>query len=327
MKAIFRFTLLFEGIGAFCLLVDFIPRFGWGHGIFNALFISVSAFSNAGFHNFNASSLEGFSHNGWVLGVISSLVIAGSIGFPVWFELLERAQKMIRERPHSFRLNFRRVSIHTRLVLQMTVFLLVTGTVMFWFVESQNPNTLQDHSPFHQWMNSFFASANARTAGFISVDYASLRPFSKFTSMVLTMIGGAPGGTAGGLKVTTAAVLVMLFRSELHSYSEVVYAKRTIPSTIVKRAVVIIIFFIAMLSAGFGLLLLTQPHLNALDLMFETVNALGTSGISLNLSNQLTHFGHWVLIVLMSAGNSRSAMPTDTSSSVKLLRKEHTIKL
>lgn len=303
LLSIYRFTITSELIGSSLLMISFGPRFGFWKGLFHSLYISVASFTNAGFHNFpGQSSLEAFQEDPLVLLTVSFLIILGGIGFSVWFEIRHRLLRFFKERPHSWRLAFHNLSTHTSIVLKVSSLLLLFGTFLTWAVEARNPLTL-GRLPFaHQLTNAFFKAANARTAGFTSVNYMNLMPISKFVSMVQTLIGGAPGGTAGGIKVTTTAIIFLLFRAELSGADHVIVNKRTIPSSLIKRAIVILVFFVILLVSSYSLLLLTHPHLSALDLMFEVVNALGTAGISLNLTRQLSNFGHLILLVLMMAG-------------------------
>lgn len=302
MRSIYLFTFIAEFLGVLIICIDFIPRYGIGRGIFNAIFLAVGSFNNAGLHNLESDSLINFNNNPLILLTVCVLIILGGIGFTVWFELRERVIRYINEKPRHFKIAFQHLSMHTRLVLTMTIILITIGTSLTWISESQNPLTMQNMSLPMQVINSFFKAVNARTAGFTSVHYVNLTPFSKFISMVQTIIGGAPGGTAGGIKVTTFAILMLLIRSELNSYSEVIYHRRTIPARLVKRAVLITLCFIILLVIGYSILLITHPHLNELDLLFEVVNALGTAGISLDLTAQLSTLGHIVLIILMIAG-------------------------
>ncbi len=302
LSSIYQFSLMAELIGSLILMLDFIPRFGFWQGIFNAFFLSVSAFNNSGIHNFGEGSLETFSSNPLVLLTVCFLVILGGIGFIVWFEVKERAQQFLFTKPRSFKLATMNLSVHTRVVLQTTAILLITGTIFMFACEINNPDSMVEMSAGDQFLNSFFLSVNSRTAGYTSIFYQDLLPVTKFILMTLTVIGGAPGGTAGGIKVTSIAILALLIRSELHGWQEVVVFKRTIPQAIVKRAILVTLFFVILLTTGYALLLLTHPQLPALDLMFETVNALGTSGISLNTTDLLNPFGKIILIVLMIAG-------------------------
>lgn len=194
------------------------------------------------------------------------------------------------------------MSTNTRLVLQMTAILLIGGRILIWIGEVRNPLTLGILSFGDQMVSSFFKSASTRTAGYATFAYQDTTSLTKFVYMILTVIGGAPGGTAGGIKITTVAIIALLFRAELQSYSQVVYNKRTIPSTLVRQSVMIVLFFGTLGVVGYASLLLSHPHLSTLDLLFETASAMGTLGVSLNVTDQLNMFGRVVLMILTLAG-------------------------
>lgn len=302
LGSIYSFTLAAELIGSLFLMIDFVPRYGWARGMFNAFFIAVSSFSNSGFDNLGNTSLIAFNNNPLVLLTVSALIILGGIGFIVWFELKERIGEYMASRPRNLRLTLSRLSIHTRIVLITTIGLLILGTVTTFLCEVNNPRSMVQMTNGQQFLNSFFKSVNTRTAGYVAIDYQALLPVTKFLSMVYTIIGGAPGGTAGGIKVTSFAMMLLLIRAELKGYNEVVVFHRTIPIQLIKKATMIVLFFIFLLLMGYSLLLLTHPHLNGLDLLFEAVNAIGTSGISLNTTQLLHPIGKIILVVLMLAG-------------------------
>lgn len=303
LTTIYRYTFAIELLGALILSLDFIPRYGFFPGIFHALFISVSAFTNSGFHNLNTTgSLEAFYDNPLVLLTVAGLVIVGGLGFPVIFELKQLVYDTLKEKPFTPRIHFRKISLHSRLVLQTTSVLLVSGTVTTLIAEYFNPDILDGESLALHLLNAFFQSANTRTAGYTTLTYESLQPVTKFLSMVLTIIGGAPGGTAGGIKVTTFAVILLMVRAELKSYSHVTYHKRVIPNRTLRQAVLILVFFLILLLGGYTILLMLHPNLNALDVLFEVCNALGSAGISLNLTAQLSLAGKIILIILMIGG-------------------------
>lgn len=299
---IYRFTFIVEVLGAMILLFDFVPRFGWLDGIFYSIFLSISSFSNSGFHNMHTDSLEGFINNPLVLITVSALVIIGGLGFVVWNEIIERSQRYFRDHPRSMKLAFRNLSVHTRLVLKVSFFITLIGTLTMLISEWANPATIGLMSFPQKVMNSFFNTVNTRTAGYTSVDYYELNPFTKLSAMLQTIIGGAPGGTAGGIKVTSFAIIVLIIRSELRNYEEVVAFKRVIPAHLVKRALVIFVFFLTLLFVGYGALLLSHPHLNSMDLLFEAVNAVGSAGISFNMVDLLNDFGTFIILILMIAG-------------------------
>lgn len=300
--SIYRFTIYFELAAAAVIMIDFWPRYGFLNGGFNAIFLSVSAFTNSGFDNVGVNDMQAFARNPLILLTLAVLIIAGGLGFSVWFELRERALRYYKQRPKNFKLAFRNLSTHTQLVLQATCFFLMAGTVLIWISEQSNPATIGNAPLGEQLLASFFKSASTRTAGYATFSYQDTQPFTKFIYMILTIIGGAPGGTAGGIKVTTVAILYFLFRSELKSYSEVVYNRRVFPSSLVRQAVMIALFFVVIASIGYGSLLLTHPHLDSLDLLFETMSALGTLGVSLNVTENLNLFGRIVIMILTIAG-------------------------
>lgn len=300
--SIYRFTLYFELAAAAVIMIDFWPRYGFFKGAFNAFFLSVAAFTNSGLDNVGVNDMEAFARNPLILITLAALIIAGGLGFSVWFELRERMNRYLAQRPRNFKLAFRKLSTHTHLVLQATAFLLVAGTVLIWLAERSNPATIGNERFGVQVLASFFKSASTRTAGYATFHYQDTQPFTKFVYMILTIIGGAPGGTAGGIKVTTVAILYFLLRSELKSYSEVVYNRRVFPSNLVRQAVMIALFFVVIASIGYGSLLLTHPHLDSLDLLFETMSALGTLGVSLNVTENLNLFGRIVIMILTIAG-------------------------
>lgn len=300
--SIYRFTIYFELIAAAVILIDFWPRYGFLKGAFNAIFLSVSAFTNSGFDNVGVNDMQAFAKNPLILMTLAVLIIAGGLGFSVWFELRQRTKHYITQRPKNIRLSFKNLSTHTRLVLQATCFFLVMGTLLIWISERSNPATIGHSSLPNQLLASFFKSASTRTAGYATFSYQDTLPFTKFVYIILTIVGGAPGGTAGGIKVTTVAILYFLFRSELKSYPEVVYNKRVFPSSLVKQAVMIVLFFIVIATLGYGSLLLTHPHLRSIDLLFETISSLGTLGVSLDVTPQLNLFGRLVIMILTIAG-------------------------
>lgn len=300
--SIYKFTLAFELLGTAIIMMDFVPRFGLARGFFNALFLSISSFTNSGFHNMYTDSLEGFYNNPLILFTVSFLVIAGGLGFSVWFELGSRMKRYLMSHPRSLRLAFQHVSVHTRLVLIFSAGILALGTALFIFSEWSNPDTIGKMPPHLKIMNAFFNTVNTRTAGYTSVDYYQMNPFTKLSSMVQTMIGGAPGGTAGGIKVTSFAILFLLFRAEIGSYTKVTVLKRVIPSRLVKQAVIIVLFFASLLFVGYGIILMIHPQIDSLDLLFETANALGSAGITFDMIDYMNPIGVVVMVILMIAG-------------------------
>jgi trk system potassium uptake protein TrkH len=297
-RDILKFTLAFELAGAFLLYLLWVPRFGWKEASWHALFHSVSAFCNAGFSTFS-DSLMGFQQSMASLLVIAALVVAGGIGFLVLEELHIKRRRT--EVPQN-----RRLSLHTRLVLWSSAFLLLTGWLLYAFFEWGGvlaPLGLPD-----RLTNSFFMSATARTAGFNSIDYVAAGDDTNFLTIILMAIGGSPGSTAGGLKTTTVALIGLLAVARLRGYQIVTISGRSVPQETIQRAVgLFVLGFGVMTMAIFaythtelrGPLPLDQPFLRH---MFEAVSAFNTVGLSLGVTPGLSDSGRWVTIFLMFVG-------------------------
>ena len=298
----YRFTFAVETIAALVLSIDFIPRYGVVDGIFNAVFIAVSAFCNAGFDNLGTTSLQQFATHPLINFTVIFLIIAGGIGFGVVSELRDWIGKLRSSKPIRIRYHWRRLSLHTRLVLYTSVIMWGTGTIVTWVSEMNNIATIGAYSLGEQGMISLFQTVAFRTAGFSTIDYSLTTPFTNLVYMLQMIIGGAPGGTAGGIKVTTAAILCLLFVSEIKGHSHVTFAKRVIHSRVVKLALTITLFYCIILFIGFAALLWTNPHLDSFSLLFESISAIATVGSSMNVTGQLNTMGEWIIIVLMFLG-------------------------
>lgn len=293
MRSIFLTTFLVEGLGAFLLSFRFIPEFGWGRGIFTSFFLAISAFCNAGFDNFGSSSLVAFQTDPLINLVIAGLIITGGLGFMVWFDLATQFDKKKK----------RRLSFHTKLVLFLTAGILLFGTVSTLFTEWHNPGTIGNLSVPEKVLVSFFQTVSMRTAGFGTIDYSMARPVTLLIYILQMFLGGAPGGTAGGLKITTFFVLLVFARSELLGLPHANVARRTIaPRTVQKSFSVFIIFLMTFL---LGLILLgmtAKGNPPFIHLIFETISALGTVGVTANLTPDLGKLALSVIMVLMFIG-------------------------
>lgn len=222
MYYILRFAIGFQLLGAILLAVDFIPTYGIGKGIWYAIFHSISAFCNAGFDLFG-DSLVGFQGNAYVLLVISGLIIAGGLGFIVWQDLM------------AFR-KTKKLSLHSKLALTVSISLLVFGTIVFYVSESGGRFIVNDTSPINRFANMLFMSVTARTAGYFSVDYGNVSQAGILFTIVLMFIGGTSGSTAGGLKTTTFGVLLIQTISMLKGRVHAEAFHRTIRPSVVSRA-------------------------------------------------------------------------------------------
>lgn len=291
--SIFLTTFLVEGLGALFLSFRFVPQLGWGRGLFSAIFLAISAFCNAGFDNFGSTSLIAFQTDPLVNLVIAGLIITGGLGFMVWFDLATHIGKKKKGRLH----------FHTKLVLLLTVGLLAFGTVSSLVLEWNNAGTIGNLPVADKVLVSFFQTVSMRTAGFGTIDYSMARPVTLLIYILQMFLGGAPGGTAGGLKITTFFVLLVFARSELLGLPHANVARRTIaPRTVQKSFSVFIIFLMTFL---LGLILLgmtAKGNPPFIHLIFETISALGTVGVTANLTPDLGKLALSVIMVLMFIG-------------------------
>lgn len=299
---VYKFTFTVEFIAALVIMTDFIPRFGVGHGIFNSIFLAISAFCNAGFDNFVTGSLKGFVLDPVINFTVAFCIISGGLGFAVWFEIVNGLKKFFIDKPKYRFSGFRRMTNQSRLVLSTTGIILLLGTVLTWFLEKDNPKTIGHYSFLAQGMISFFQTVTMRTAGFATLSYLHTKEPTNILYMIQMIIGGAPGGTAGGIKVTTIAITYLLFKSELSGQTEVTYRKRIISNKTIKQTMTVLIFFFATLVTGYLLLLYFEPHHNSIALLFEAISAIATVGVSMDLTPHLSSLGRIVIIALMFIG-------------------------
>ncbi len=293
IRSIFLTTFLVEGLGAFLLSFRFIPEFGWGRGIFTSIFLAISAFCNAGFDNFGSSSLVAFQTDPLINLVIAALIITGGLGFMVWFDLATQLGKKKK----------RRLRFHTKLVLFLTAGILLFGTVSTLFTEWHNPGTIGNLSVPEKVLVSFFQTVSMRTAGFASIDYTQARPVTLFIYILQMFLGGAPGGTAGGLKITTFFVLLVFSRSELLGLPHANVAQRTIETRTVQKSFSVFIIFLMTFLLGLMLLGITAEGTpRFIYLMFETISALATVGVTANLTPELGKLALSIVMVLMFIG-------------------------
>ncbi|WP_162012848.1 TrkH family potassium uptake protein [Streptococcus sp. S784/96/1] len=302
LYSIYKFTFFVEMACAGILMIDFIPRFGFINGIFNAIFLSVSAFCNAGFDNLGNNSLIDFQTNPLVNLTIAFLIIAGGLGFANWIDIVHRLKDYLKSKPKKLSLTLRRLKIQTRLVLLTTLILLTGGTLLSWLIEYHNPNTIGNLNFFQQGLVSFFQTVTMRTAGFATIDYSQAHSATNFLFIIQMIIGGAPGGTAGGIKIACASLIVLLFKSELRGDKHVTFSKKRIPQEIIQQVLTILVFFFSVFIIGYFLLLVTEPSQSPFALLFETASALATVGVSMNLTSQLSLLGRVIIMLLMFLG-------------------------
>lgn len=290
-KLIIKGTLLIEGIGALLLSIRFIPEFGFWEGIYYSIFHAVSAFCNAGFDlmgRFEAySSLVRYT-NDWLVNLtVISLILIGGLGFLVWNDLIKN------------RLAFRKYSLHTKMVLTALVVLVVVPSLLFWGLE--RGGVLGTLSSSGQFWGALFAAVTPRTAGFNTTDVAGMGDAGKILTLVLMLIGGNPGSTAGGVKTTTVMVLLCYIVSMIQHRDGVnVYGRRLEDGMIEKAAVVFTLTLTLAVTASFCICAVDRLPMS--DVLLETFSAVNTVGMSTGITRQTGVFSRMVLILLMYCG-------------------------
>ena len=297
---IIGYTLIFEFVGMILLSFVFVPEFGWSSGLFKALFISVSAFCNAGFDNLGALSLQPYVSNIIVNLTVSSLIIMGGLGFSVWFDLTKSATSIFKQH-HAVKRVVQHLQIHVKLVFFMTIVLITGGWLFLFIVEFANPASLGSLNFFEKLMAAYFQSVTLRTAGFSTLNIAGLYPASQLLMMAFMFIGGSPGGTAGGIKTTTFALVILMVITELLNRDNITLYKRNVSRDITRRALTVMVLSFSVVFTGMLLLTITEKA-DFMVIAFEAFSAIGTVGLSMGITPVLTNAGKIVIIILMFVG-------------------------
>lgn len=292
VKKVIIGTFIVEGVGALLYMMVFVPEFGV-RGIWISVFTSISAFCNAGIDIIGENSLINYATNPMITAVTSALIILGGIGYIVWWDVL----RIIREKK-----KLRRLTLHSKIVLSATAVLIFGGGLLIALFEWNNPQTFGEMSVFEKIQASFFQSVTTRTAGFANVPQENLTNPSAFVSLLLMFIGGSPVGTAGGIKTVT---FVVLFATALvvvkQKGTEVNLFHRSITREAVSKA-------IGVCCTAFGIMFISTVLLaavtdaDALDLIYETVSATATVGLTRNLTPQLNTLGKLIITATMYLG-------------------------
>lgn len=291
VKMILKGTFLIEGVGAVLLAIRFVPQMGWGKGIWYGIFHSISAFCNAGFDLMGcwqpSSSFTFYTEDAYVLTILMSLIIIGSIGFFVWADL------------KNSKWHWKRYTLHTKMVLSFTVVLILAGAILFFILERNG--LYQGLSLQDQICNALFSAVTPRTAGFNAVSNSGLCDASKMLTTILMFIGGSPGSTAGGVKTTTVFVLLLHLRATYtRSGGCNIFGRRIENADIEKAAAVVVTNLTASLAISFVICAL--QNLDIGDLIFEVVSAISTVGMSAGLTGQLSAVSQILIIALMYIG-------------------------
>lgn len=291
---IVKFTLTIEAIGFVVLACQTVPELGWGLGLKMAAFHAVMAFNNAGFSLFSIGAVH-WQHTPGVLVTLSVLVIIGGLGYTVNQELLRRFVWRLPGRPRWTPL--------VRLVVTFTAGLLVIGTVGLWVFEHDNVRTLGSMSLLDQWANAFFMGVQPRSAGFHSIDVSAMERSSQELITALMFIGAGPGGTGGGIKLTTFAIVLAALMAAVRGQEDVILPglKRRVSDSVVRKAyavAILSVFGLAVMTMAVGAL---EKH-DFLAIAFEVTSAFSTTGLSTGITAELSDTSKVLLVVTMLAG-------------------------
>ena len=295
IKKVIKGTFIIEGIGALLYMTVFVPEFGL-KGIWISVFTAISAFCNAGIDIIAENSLCNYATNPIINIVTCSLIILGGIGFIVWWDVLR-----VLKQPRQKRRLWANLTLHSKIAICATLILIFTGAAFIMLFEYNNPLTLKEYSFFDKLQISLFQSVTTRTAGFATIAQENLTDSSAIVCLLLMFIGGSPVGTAGGVKTVTFAVILASAIACVRNQSNTNIFNRQITKAAISKAltVVFISFSIVFIST---LLLSLVCDASALDIMYETVSATATVGLTRNLTASLGGMGKLIIIATMYLG-------------------------
>lgn len=285
-------TILFESMGSLLLSSRFIPLYGFAKGLWMGVFHSVSAFCNAGFDLIGGyRSLVPFVADPVINFTIMGLIVFGGLGFMVIIEVYRKR-------------SFKKLSLNSRLVLLMTAGLLLIGFIFFFFVEYSNPKTLAPLPWWQKIMAAMFQSVTPRTAGYNTLDQSALTPASVLMTMALMFVGASPASTGGGIKTTTAAVILLSVRSVIRGREDVEFNRRRLPTGLHRRAIAIfLISALLVLIIATALMLIERKDNFAFeDIFFEVISAFGTVGLTRGITPLLAMPSKLLIMLTMFAG-------------------------
>ncbi len=290
---VLQVTVVFEAL----LTAVLAARMVLGHGepplrgLWLGLFHAVSAFNNAGFALYS-DSLESFATDPWICVPIALAVIAGGLGFPVWVELYRHARR--GREPHHW-------TLHAKITLVATAVLLVVGWAGFLLLEWRNPATMGPLSAGDKVLTGFFQAVMPRTAGFNSLPFGEVHTQTLFLTDMLMFVGGGSAGTAGGIKVTTFALLAFVVYANVRGESSVHVAHRRITEGVIQQAITVVLLAIGLVfSATMALMTITPFTLD--QILFEVISAFSTVGLSTGITGDLSPAGEVIIVGLMFTG-------------------------
>ena len=286
IKHLAIYSFITELIGAFCLSLSFIPKFGIGQGLFISLFTAVSAFNNAGFALFKNNLID-FSNDPVVIITVPFLIVLGGLGHFVLVDLI-----------NCKKLN--KLSFHSKVVLSTTFVLIIFGAILFFLLEQSN--TLNNMGLIEKIGNALFQSVTTRTAGFNSIDMGNIKTPTSLLLMALMFIGGAPLSAAGGIKVTTFAIVFIFVLNAIRKENTVSLFNREISDKYIKLSIVTINISIIFIFVITFLLTIINPSIPLVKILFEVISAFGTVGLTMDLTSEYNGLTQLIIVIVMLFG-------------------------
>lgn len=295
-------TFVVEGAGALLYAFQFVPEYGLLRGSAYAVFHAVSAFCNAGIDILGADSLAGYVGNPLVNFTTMMLVVLSGIGFVVWYDVIGNVHRIYKkEVPKKWW--FTRLKLHSKLAIVTTMVLLLVGTLAVFLMEYSNPDTLGGMPLGDKVMASMFQSVTTRTAGFYTISQGALHEETKLVSSILMFIGGSPGGTAGGVKTTTIAMLVLWCITLIRGGKDAeCFGRKITVSNFRTGFAVVTLAFLILIGGTLAILMIEKDSVVMTDVLFETSSAIGTVGLTADLTPHLERASQVIIMFLMYVG-------------------------
>lgn len=294
---ILKGTFVAEGIGAILYSFQFVPEYGLEKGIVYSVFHSVSAFCNAGIDILGNDSFMRYTSNPIINITTMLLIVTGGLGFIVWYDIYDTYKKVSDKRRF-----WAKLSLHSKLVLVMTSGMIVLGTLFVLILEFHNPDTIGNLPIGEKIMASMFHSVSTRTAGFATVSQVDLRAGTKFLSSIWMFIGGSPCGTAGGVKTTTIAMLLLTCVNVMYGKKDTECFGRKVPDENFRTGFSVVMMGYLFLMSGMVGLTVLEPEIDFLDLMYEGVSAIATVGLTADVTGRLGDLSKIVIMCMMYIG-------------------------
>ncbi|MBS0015104.1 MAG: TrkH family potassium uptake protein [Arthrospira sp. SH-MAG29] len=297
LRSIMATMALFQITGILLLMMVFVPDYGLKDGLWLAIFHSVNGFNNAGFSLFD-NSLVDYVASPIVNLAMSILIIFGGLGYQVIIELYLWLKNVFNTET-TIRRDF---SLHFKVVTSTNIALVLAGFILFFVIEFNNANTLQDLTILGKIQAAWFQSVTSRTAGFNTISIGDMTSAGILITIILMFIGASPGSTGGGIKTTTSRILVNCTKAALQGRDEVLCYQRQIPAPLILKAVGVLVGSITVVCVATLLIVMMQPELGFGSIFFEIVSAFATVGLSTGITADFSILSRLIIIATMYIG-------------------------